>query len=260
MTVRGTFISDLHLLSRRSVGQKCWQDLQPEIRNSDLLILGGDIFDFRWSSHGDLTRSLEAAKQWLQLAIQANDHLRVIYLLGNHDCLNSMQSMLRELAQEVPKFCWTAQHLALDQCVFLHGDVLDAGLSEIELNQYRSKFSAAHRERGQLAHRLYDMLVASRIHGVPPKFIHSSSRVTKRLAQYLTSLELTAESGIHEVYFGHTHQPLQGISYKNQLFFNAGSGVKHLPFNPCRFEVEVDIDQVVEALTIDPERPLRIKA
>lgn len=257
MMSHGLFISDLHLLSRRSVAQSHWQQLMPELCKSDLLIFGGDIFDFRWSTHGDLIRSTQAAKAWLQAAIEVNQHLRIVYLLGNHDCLPSMQKMLQTLAAEVPQFCWTEQHLALNQCLFLHGDVLDAGFEPNALAAYRSKFSDKHRERGDFAHRMYDLVVASRIHGVPSKLIHRPTRVTKRLSQYLESLDLTAEQGIHQVYFGHTHQPLSGVSFNDQCFFNPGSGIRHLPFLPCRFQVDIDLDQVVEQLTDRPTEPQR---
>lgn len=259
MASHGLFISDLHLLSRRSVGQMHWQQLKPELHKSDLLILGGDIFDFRWSTHGDLIRSTQAARQWLHEAIDANKQLRIIYLLGNHDCLPSMQTLLKTLTSEIANFCWVEQHLALDQSVFLHGDVLDAGLTSSALANYRAKFSDKHRERGDLAHRMYDLLVASRIHGVPPKIIHRAPRVTKRLSQYLSSFDLTAEHGIHQVYFGHTHQPLGGTTYGNQLYFNPGSGIRHLPFAPCKFSVEVDLDQVMEQLTHEPSVPMRFE-
>lgn len=257
MALHGLFISDLHLLSRRSVGQALWQQLLPEMKKTDLLILGGDIFDFRWSTHGDLLRSAEAAQHWLQSATEINKHLRIIYLLGNHDCLPNMQAVLHSLTREIPNFCWTEQHITLDQCVFLHGDVLDAGLTPAALATYRSKFSDQHRERGDLAHRMYDLLVASRIHGVPPKIIHRPARVTKRLSQYLTALGLTAEQGIHQVYFGHTHQPLSGISCNDQRFFNPGSGIRHLPFVPCRFQIDVDLEQVLEQLSAEPNAPQR---
>jgi|688.fasta_scaffold14429_2 UDP-2,3-diacylglucosamine hydrolase len=257
METRGLFISDLHLLSRRSVGQLHWEQLLPELQKSDLLILGGDIFDFRWSTHGDLLLSVQAAKEWLQTATEVNRHLRIVYLLGNHDCLPAMKTILQLLAAELPNFCWTEQYLSLDDCVFLHGDVLDAGLDPTALSSYRSNFADKHRERGDLAHRMYDLVVATRMHGIPPKIFHRPARVTKRLSEYLSALELSAEQGIHNVYFGHTHQPLLGLSNNEQYFFNPGSGIRHLPFNPCRFTANIDLDQVVEQLTIEPTKPLR---
>lgn len=259
MTSRGLFVSDLHLLSRRTAAQKHWQHLAAELPKYDLLVLGGDIFDFRWSTHGDLLRSAEAAREWLQKVLETNKHLKVVYTLGNHDCLPAMQTVLENLAQEVPQFCWTEQHVVLGEAIFLHGDILDAGPTQASLINYRSKFSDQHREKGDLAHRMYDLLVASRIHGVPPKILHRPARVTKRLSDYLATLELTAEQGIRDVYFGHTHQPLPGVMYQQQSFHNPGSGIKHLPFLPCPFTVNVDLDQVVAKLTAHPKEPLRFQ-
>lgn len=258
MPAQGLFISDLHLLSRRSIGERCLEQLKPTLKKTDLLILGGDIFDFRWSHHGELTRSLKAAQEWLGELLTAEEHLRLIYLLGNHDCLPAMQEMLHQLAGETPNFCWSEHHLALDHCLFLHGDVLDAGLSHAKLTAYRSKFAEQHRERGDIAHRLYDMVVATRMHHLPAQLLHHPTRVMRKLSNYLTSLNLSAEDGIKEVYFGHTHRPLAGTSYQGQLFFNSGSGVRHLPFRPCRFEFSGDVDEVVTKLTAEPRQTLRI--
>ncbi|MCA9193514.1 MAG: metallophosphoesterase [Planctomycetales bacterium] len=257
MSARGLFISDLHLLSRRSVGQRHWDLLRRDLHAYDVLLLGGDIFDFRWSLHGPLDSSVTVARDWLLQAVDENPSLRLIYLLGNHDCLTLWQSMLQTVAIECPRFCWSEHPLAIGHNVFLHGDILDAGTSHFHLDRYRSQFSEDHRERSDLAHRIYDAVVAFRMHQLPGHMLHYPRRVTRRLGAYLRSLNLAAEQGIHEVYFGHTHRPLSGVPFQGQLYFNSGSGVRHLPFRPCRFQCDVELDEVVEKLTMSPKSLLR---
>jgi UDP-2,3-diacylglucosamine hydrolase len=258
MAARGAFISDLHLLSKRSVGEQHWEQFRPELKKLDLLILGGDIFDFRWSVHGDLLTSLEQARQWLYRALEADRRIRLIYMLGNHDCHPAMQQLLREVAEESERFCWSEHQLVLNQNIFLHGDILDAGLTFPDLHRYRSQFSQEHKEKSDLAHKMYDLVVASRIHSVPPQLFHYPSRVVRRLSKYLSTLDLGPEQGIEDVFFGHTHRPLTGFTYAGQRFFNSGSAVRHLPFVPCFFQCEADLDEVVSKLTETPEIPLRV--
>ncbi len=82
--VRGVFVSDLHVFSGRSVGESLGSGLQATYPNSQLLVLGGDIFDFKWSSMGGQGTLLAAEKWLLQLLGQWQG--QVIYLAGNHDC------------------------------------------------------------------------------------------------------------------------------------------------------------------------------
>ena len=89
MKIRGCFVSDLHLLSSRSVGARLWQDFRGELLRCNLLVLGGDIFDFRWSRHEELSHSLSEVSNWLDALLKHYPQLRVAYVLGNHDCLLS---------------------------------------------------------------------------------------------------------------------------------------------------------------------------
>ena len=43
------FVSDLHLFSKRSSGPQVQRAIEAAVARSDTFVLGGDIFDFRWS-------------------------------------------------------------------------------------------------------------------------------------------------------------------------------------------------------------------
>jgi UDP-2,3-diacylglucosamine hydrolase len=83
--MKGAFVSDLHLFSQRSIGQKHWEELHATLRNVNFLVLGGDIFDFRWSHFADPRSTTEAAEEWLSSLLSKHSHLRVAYVLGNHE-------------------------------------------------------------------------------------------------------------------------------------------------------------------------------
>ncbi len=60
--MQGIFISDLHLLSQLSVGQIHLGSTKASIKSADAIVLGGDIFDFRWSRMGSLNATLKEPK------------------------------------------------------------------------------------------------------------------------------------------------------------------------------------------------------
>ncbi len=59
--MNGLFISDLHLFSQRSIGQWHWEQQLASIESAEAVVLGGDIFDIRWSQRGNLDATIAAA-------------------------------------------------------------------------------------------------------------------------------------------------------------------------------------------------------
>jgi len=84
MKIPGGFISDLHLLSTRSVGTGLWRDFRCELLRCNLLVLGGGIFGFRQSRREELKDSLSEVTKWLNAYLENYPHLRVAYVLGKH--------------------------------------------------------------------------------------------------------------------------------------------------------------------------------
>jgi len=172
MKIRGCFISDLHLLSTRSVGLKLWQDFRRELLRCNLLVLGGDIFDFRWSHHEEMSHSLAEVSNWLEALLEHYPYLRVAYVLGNHDCLLASQPEFHRFPNTFAQFTWEEHQFGIGDQLFLHGDILDAGENLAELGLYRQRFIDDRRSRGQLANRLYDAVIATRLHGIPSRILH----------------------------------------------------------------------------------------
>lgn len=59
--MRGLVISDLHLMASRSVGMDMLPSILIRLKGCDALVLNGDTFDFRWSTHPGEVRSIEVA-------------------------------------------------------------------------------------------------------------------------------------------------------------------------------------------------------
>jgi len=234
MTVQGHFISDLHLFSRRSIGLERWNQWWLDAEQADLLVLGGDIFDFRWSRLKNLSETLLAARQWLEELMTVHSHGKVVYLLGNHDCSPDFKSLLDQIAKQFVRFEWAPEVWQTGDCIFLHGDILDAGTTSKDLERYRGGFYEAI-PRGKVANTLYDIVVQSRLHCVPPQFRHRPKNVCRKLTAYLSKHKSCDLSIAKQVYFGHTHVPMFGYEYDSILFYNAGSGVRHLAFSPHSF-------------------------
>ena len=143
---------------------RLWGDFRGELLRCSLLVLGGDIFDFRWSCYSDLPQSLAAVSNWLEAIHEKNPHLRIAYVMGNHDCLLPSQPEFHHFTRAFDRFTWEEHQFCIGHQLFLHGDILDAGSSLIQLTNYRKNFVDHRRARGRLANRFYDAVVATRFH------------------------------------------------------------------------------------------------
>jgi UDP-2,3-diacylglucosamine pyrophosphatase LpxH len=238
--MKGLFVSDLHLFSRRSVGHERWKELEVSLQSATWLVLGGDIFDFRWSTLPNLNATREAAERWIGNLLRLHPHLHIVYVTGNHDCQPAMHHLLREISSSHPQFQWHDHCFRLGDKLFLHGDIIDAGSHSSGLLTYRKKFSRDSKSRGRFANLLYDTLVATRIHKLPRHIVHRPQQILARLYRCLVREGLVADNKLQKVYFGHTHVPMHGVSHKGYLFYNPGSAIRHLPFRPCLFECAQD--------------------
>ncbi|MBX3438851.1 MAG: hypothetical protein KF861_15270, partial [Planctomycetaceae bacterium] len=63
---RACFVSDLHLFANRSRADRYLEAIERAADAADLCILGGDIFDFRWSTLPSTEATVESAVAWLR--------------------------------------------------------------------------------------------------------------------------------------------------------------------------------------------------
>jgi UDP-2,3-diacylglucosamine hydrolase len=230
----GTFISDLHLFCPRSVSEETTEQLTQFQDASDCIVLGGDIFDFRWSTHASHDASLAAAREWLEDLLSVTGESRIVFLPGNHDCVPEFLEDLELLAAGQPRFSWHNHHVQINDCLFLHGDILDAGPSFDQLASYRSKFHHAE-PKSRLSQRSYDVAVAMRIHKLIPNLIRLPRRTCKDLLSTLRKMDLVDSDSVQRIYFGHTHVAIDGIEVDGIKFFNPGGSLRHLKTHDHQF-------------------------
>ena len=120
--LKGLVISDLHLFSRRSQAEELLAGIKDELIAADILVLNGDVFDFRWSALPDMSATIDASLNWLDQWVAQRMEKPTHYLLGNHDCVIGFTEKLSAFAQARPSLACHVSFLHLGRNLFLHGD------------------------------------------------------------------------------------------------------------------------------------------
>jgi UDP-2,3-diacylglucosamine hydrolase len=231
------FVSDLHLLSSRSNAAEYHDAIVRAAASASDLVLGGDIFDFHWSRTATLGHALDHAIRWLDdLAVDA-PNCRFHYVLGNHDHVPSWMRRLDELATRDPNFAWHEYYLRIGTAMFLHGDIVDRDMAAEELALARR--SRPHTRRaGRVRNWFYDVAVATRIHVPIPHLRHRKQIMARRILKYIEEIGYGRETGIRNVYFGHTHLPMSDYVYQGVAFHNGGASIRGNPFHILRTDTQ----------------------
>lgn len=230
MPAKTYFLSDLHLLSRRSQAERHEEVIFSTAARAETVVLGGDIFDFTWSTHPSPQKSVEMAIRWMDRLVGANAACKFHFVFGNHDYNRRFISALEEYETSTVNLQSHRYVLQLGTSVFLHGDAADRpDMSHTKLEHFRSKY--LHDElRTPMRHLLYDMAVQARLHRVASKLANPRKRVARRLHSYLQRVGHGPEQGIQHVYFGHTHEPLTNYQFGGLAFHNPGAPMAGVPF------------------------------
>lgn len=239
------FVADLHMFARRSTAERYQDRIIEAALESDLCVLGGDIFDFRWSTYLTEDETAHAAVEWLRHFDEATQHCRVHFLLGNHDDHPELLERLPFLEQEMTTFEWSRYYFRIGDTLFLHGDVADKNMTAACLKLQREQFS--HGSRTELHNRLYDVAIKAQLHRLAPPAVYPCKRVAKRILAYMESIGHGRESGVEHVCFGHTHRPMDHFLYGGVHFHNGGAPIGDAPFRILVRDVALDGDEGLEA-------------
>jgi UDP-2,3-diacylglucosamine hydrolase len=118
----------------------------------------------------------------------------------------------------------------LGNSIFLHGDVADRDYHTAEsLAADRQEWLYARR-RGPFLSKLYDVVVLTRLHKPFPHLVYSKRVVAQRILSYLDQIGQGPESGVSNVYFGHTHKHMTNYAYGGLVFHSGGAPIKGLKF------------------------------
>ena len=233
---RTYFVSDLHLFSRRSLATSHTDTLQATAAAARTFVLGGDIFDFRWSTLDSTDATAKAAIRWLDELVGSHPRCDFHYVLGNHDCNRRFVAALETYATTRPNLVSHPYYLRLGGSIFLHGDAADRPeMSPQGLHRRRQRW-ARDEHRGPLRHMLYDLAVQAQLHRVVGKVAHPKRRVAERILGYLQRAGHGAETGLAHVYFGHTHDALAAYCHRGVSFHNPGSPMPGLKFGVVAVE------------------------
>jgi UDP-2,3-diacylglucosamine pyrophosphatase LpxH len=227
---RTYFVSDLHMCSRRSRAQLHVPAIQAAAAKADTFILGGDIFDFRWSTFPSADETARHAVRWLDDLVASHPRCDFHFVLGNHDCNRRFVSSLETYSAARPNLTVHHHLFRRGGSVFLHGDAADhPTMCELRLKQRREHWSRDE-TRSQVRHVLYDLAVTARLHRVAGKVAHPRRRVVHRILGYLSRVNHGPDTGLEHVYFGHTHDALKDFRYQGIAFHNPGAPMPGLDF------------------------------
>lgn len=198
-------------------------------------VFGGDIFDFRWSVHGSVERTLAVGLEWFENLLATNPECHVHYLLGNHDCLPELSERLVAMSRQDSRLHVHEFFLRMGDTIFLHGEPADFYTDQQQLENRRQKFKR-HEKKSRFSNVMYDLAVQLRLHKLINYIVHPDTKVAARLIHYLNSVEAGPETGIKRVYFGHTHRAVDGFEYDGIRFYNGGAPMKGLEFKILTIE------------------------
>jgi len=234
--IKGLVVSDLHMFTGRTRAEYVLGDIYGALRDCDLLVLNGDIFDFRWTTLSTVSHTIKEAVAWLENLTIQYPGLKVHYIQGNHDCSNRFSAALETLTTRAPGFYWHRDCLFLQNAVFLHGDCVHRKVGAKGLEAYRKPWKNV-RKKGRTANACYGMLMKSGIVEAMPKLVFRPERMAKRILSYLNEQGAFPNTEVEHVFVGHTHVPFQDFSYGGKLFHNTGCALFRNRFNLLRFEM-----------------------
>jgi UDP-2,3-diacylglucosamine hydrolase len=243
---RGIAISDLHLFARRSVGADCFESVRAQLSEVDVMILNGDVFDFRWSTLSSVNATISASIEWLRAVTAAFPRCEVHYVLGNHDCPAFFRAALSDLSHTLSRLHVHELGLRMGSALFIHGDCTHRRMDTAGLRQYRKSWD---NERRYGASRAKVYLAGDRLGltWLTHKGWFPRRHTVDRLMYYLDRTCPTWRNATRDCYFGHTHLPFSDHFQDGVTFHNTGSGIGGMGFNPRIFSVP---DGRVETLVV----------
>lgn len=236
-TKHGLVLSDLHLFARRSQGAAHFESLRDELAEVDVLVLNGDIFDFRWSTLPEAV-TVAAALDWLRALVDRYPRCEIHFVLGNHDCLTTFRDEVVALNARMPRLHCHTNELCLGSALFLHGDCANGKMDAAGLRRRRARWETG-RQSSDLAFSAYIAVDRLGITRRAHEWIFPRKRTVRRIAHYLDRALPGWRSQTRDCYFGHTHLPFVGYRYEGIAFHNTGSAVqvRGMGFNPMAFDL-----------------------
>jgi len=242
-THRAYFVSDLHLFAQRSQADEHLAAIEEIAQQSETFVLGGDIFDFQWTTLQTIDQTIAAACAWLTELAQSARECQFHMLLGNHDHHDDFVEHLDALSRREPNLAWHPYYFRWGDSVFLHGDCADGDATHAGLEVARRK-RHRNQKRGPTANLIYDVFMRSGLHRPVPAVAYPKRRTARRLLAYLNEIGHGPETGVAHVYFGHTHRSLDHYRYGGVTFHNGGAPMKGVDFRIVTADVTLPVSAI----------------
>lgn len=231
---QGLVVSDLHIFSRRSNPAQYMDQLNSALAKSDMLVLNGDTFDFRWSTLPSIDQTIIEAMAWIQELSDRFPDCHIQVVCGNHDCRNKYINALIKLSDKNSKICWHEHYLHLENLLFLHGDC-DHRHTRFDRFVKRTEPYAAAKKVSNVLSMIYQKADQSGLTGFAQRLTARPKRSAKRVFSYMNGVAPNILDNVEHVYFGHSHVPFTDFKYNGLFFHNTGCAVKNTTFNPIQF-------------------------
>jgi UDP-2,3-diacylglucosamine pyrophosphatase LpxH len=228
----GYVVSDLHIFGCSSLYLRYLPLLYRQVTSHAVTVLNGDTFDFKRSIYASTAETTSHAVAWVRDLAHRAPNSKIFFLLGNHDSQELFVRALNEALPELPNVSVVPDCLRLDSTVFLHGDVVDLPPGENNLSHVRERYS--HAEPSWLS-RLFAQVITYTGANKIEYLRHSKKVLADRILTYLTASQPEVVGDIKDIYFGHTHVPLDHFVHKGITFRNTGSMIRGLPWRPMEF-------------------------
>ena len=201
---RTYFVSDLHLYTLRSEGHAYVDEIGELAADADAFVLGGDIFDFRWTTLDSVAATIDTAVSWIDELARSAPACRFYFLLGNHDHHAGFIAGLDDVQAARENLSWDPYYFRLGNSLFLHGDAADYTARLLSLERIRSR-TLEETKKGRTAHLLYELGDPQRLAtGRCRCWSIPSATTARRLMSYIDEIGHGVDTGLEHVYFGHT--------------------------------------------------------
>jgi len=210
--------SDLHLFARRTEGRDLLRPLAEAAARTGTLVLAGDIVDVRWSTLGGPRTTAQATSDWVRAVLAGAPSANVHYVLGNHDDVPEIREALGEISGAEERFHWHPRHIRLGSALFVHGDV------------DRPRKPDHGPRPGPARERAYAAAIALHLHRAAATIAFPHRAVLRELHRYADRLEASGGGTIRDVFFGHTHRPMERTPYQGRRYHNGGAPIDGVDF------------------------------
>jgi len=229
----GYVVSDLHMFGCSSLYRRHLPEFYNSVSRHSTVVLNGDTFDFKRSNFRSAADTTAHALNWLTDLVERSPHTIFHYLVGNHDCQNSLISGIAKLTQTHGNIQLHHFHVRLGTNLFLHGDVLDLPDSSTDIAALRQRYSAIE---PSMSSKLFAEVVTRLRLNMVEYIRHNTQSVADRITRHLQSACPGELDGVRAIYFGHTHVPIKGFEWRGLTFYNTGSLIRGLRWMPLEFE------------------------